>query len=758
MWYTLFATLFFLGTTRTMNNLPEEPTTTQNSTQHLPATHLLTQSGDIASQMIDGIDRFLLNEMDATRLKREAEWSKIDRANPQNYQAVLAPLRKRLGYILGVRDNRLPANAPELLGTLDSPSLIAHSKTVEVHTARWHALTGLDSEGLLIRPRKGNIRGYIVAIPDCNQTPEEFVGIGSPDANSHGTLALAERGYVVLVPALIPRTDHPKNSGLTYREYLYRSAFELGRHLIGYEVQKILAAVDWFATKQTKIGVYGYGEGGMIALYAGALDTRIDATGVYGYLNDNRKFWEEPLDRNVFDRYTHFGDRELVQMLIPRAVVLKVSTNAPAEVLKGGRGAPATLNPIPSNAFDKSDTFLFSLAMYRVYGIDKGNDPNILDPATLDYALYPGAKPGVGPQPLTIIQPNKNAIGRTERLVQQVDDYNQILLTKSASIRDQYMKDLKTDSLANFKATVEPYRERFAKEIIGRFERPLLPPNPRTRLAYEAKNWKAYEVVLDVFPDVIAYGLLLIPNDIKPGEKRPVVVCQHGLEGRPQHTIGKEGFDYYKAFSAELANQGYITFAPQNIYIFEDRFRNLQRKANPLGKTLYSIMVPQHQQITDWLKTLSNVDSGRIGFYGLSYGGKTAMRVPPLVSNYCLAICSGDFNEWVWKNASTESPYSYSNKGEYEIFEFDLGMTFNYAEMAALIAPRPFMVERGHFDGVGSDEAVSYEYAKVRFLYQARLGIGDKTEIEYFVGPHTINAKKTFEFLDRYLKDRSVKN
>ena len=49
--------------------------------------------------------------------------------------------------------------------------------------------------------------------------------------------------------------------------------------------------------------------------------------------------------------------------------------------------------------------------------------------------------------------------------------------------------------------------------------------------------------------------------------------------------------------------------------------------------------------------------------------------------------------------------------------EFDLGNTFNYAEMAYLIAPRPFMVERGHDDGVGIDEMVAYEYAKVRYLY-----------------------------------------
>ena len=229
--------------------------------------------------------------------------------------------------------------------------------------------------------------------------------------------------------------------------------------------------------------------------------------------------------------------------------------------------------------------------------------------------------------------------------------------------------------------------------------------------------------MLDVYPDVIAYGLLLLPRDLKPGERRPVVVCQHGLEGRPQDTIGKPGSQSYSAFAARLAERGFITFAPQNLYLFTDRFRTLQRKANPLKKTLFSIITPQHQQIVDWLKTLPNVDPQRIGFYGLSYGGKTAMRVPPLVTDYALSICSADFNDWVDKNASTSNPRSYMLTGEYEIFEFDLGSTFNYAEMAALIAPRPFMVERGHFDGVADDWTVASEYAKIRYLYAAKLKI-----------------------------------
>lgn len=101
-----------------------------------------------------------------------------------------------------------------------------------------------------------------------------------------------------------------------------------------------------------------------------------------------------------------------------------------------------------------------------------------------------------------------------------------------------------------------------------------------------------------------------------------------------------------------LAERGYVTFAPHNPYRGEDKFRVLQRKANPLGLSLFSVMTGQHQRIVEWLGTQSFIDAKRIGFYGLSYGGKAAMRIPLLVDGYALSICSGDFNEWVRKVAS----------------------------------------------------------------------------------------------------------
>jgi hypothetical protein len=126
------------------------------------------------------------------------------------------------------------------------------------------------------------------------------------------------------------------------------------------------------------------------------------------------------------------------------------------------------------------------------------------------------------------------------------------------------------------------------------------------------------------------------------------------------------------------------------------------------------------------------------------------MRIPSIVTRYCLSICSGDFNEWIWKNINLEWIGSYMFSGEYEMYEFNLGNTFNYAEMAALIAPRPFMVERGHSDGVGLDEYVAFEYAKVRRFY-AQANIADRTEIEFFSGGHVIQGRGTFAFLHRHL-------
>ena len=126
-------------------------------------------------------------------------------------------------------------------------------------------------------------------------------------------------------------------------------------------------------------------------------------------------------------------------------------------------------------------------------------------------------------------------------------------------------------------------------------------------------------------------------------------------------------------------------------------------------------------------------------------------RVPPVMKEFCLAISTGDFNEGVTKMASTSYPFSFALWDEYEMFEFDLGNTFNYSDLANLMAPRPFMAQRGHSDGVAWDEFVGYEYALVRQRY-AKLKIPERTEIYWFDGGHEIAVEPAIKFFDRFLR------
>lgn len=738
---------------------------------YLPGTEPLQMQGDIASDLVAGADRFLLAKTEVARQDREKFWTALKNDLP-SYDAAIDDLRNELVQLLGVRDSLAKDTTPYMLTSSDRSSVVGLGEGFEVHRIQWHSFGDCYGRGLMLVPveadgSKRKSRGQVIAIPDCEVTPEQLIGlVPGIKPNSQYARILAENGFEVVVPVLVDRSERmPK---LSNREWLYRSAFELGRGMIAYEIQELQALIRWMSARKTeagKIGLIGWGEGGLLSLYTSAIDKNVDATVVSGYFHSRYQLWQEPIDRNVFGLLRHFDDAELLSLIAPRSVTIEAAMGPTAE-FAGGKGAPWRLATPNVSAvrreFDRGKALLpksvtpdsLQLIVSEEGEGDYGTAETL---GALARSLDPNAKLRVTAGSCRVAQAYEKDLDELskdamQRKIDELNTHSQNLLRESHYVRQAgTVSQLDYSSLEAYEKSSTRLRDHFYENVIGRFDDPVLPFRPRSRLFQETDQWTGYEVVLDVYPDVFAYGLLLVPKGIKEGEKRPVVVCQHGLEGRPQDTIGEKGYAAYKAFSAKLAERGFVTFAPQNLYIFTDRFRTLQRKANPIKKTLFSIITPQHQQIVDWLQTLDFVDGKRIGFYGLSYGGKTAMRVPALVTDYCLSICSADFNEWVDKNASTLNPRSYTFFGEYEIFEFDLGSTFNYAEMASLIAPRPFMVERGHNDGVADDWTVAYEYAKVRHLYAFQLKVPDRTTIEWFDGPHTINGKGTFEFLHKHL-------
>ena len=736
-----------------------------NAQKNLPNTSLL-EKGDLGTKMVSDIGVWLDIKTKENHTLRNEQFL-VNASKIAQDPKALEKKKQTLKSILGIIDSTNKTEDLELLETLNKPALIYENKQYKIFKIRWNVVEGLHGEGLLVEPKE-KPTAQIIAIPPPDITPESFCGLTNDKTVSMGKI-LADLGCRVIVPTIIDRKqgfsnnlDIPRKTNIPRREFIYRMAYEMGYQINGLEIQKLLPLINWFSFKDPTIpiGVAGNGDGAFQALILSFLDNRIQSSWIDGYSLNRNKTWSEPLDRNIWNYLKYFSDAELVSLSKASTLISGFSYPLYKGALKIenlNQAAPGTLTAPTKNLIIEENEILVSFlkAMNFEKKVLFENTSSVLTLAQLG-AKFISTISNVKSTSINEIPPvnmnfNPEAEERQQRQFNELISFIQKSWRKSDKVRQTLISKHDSSTLEKWEKSSEPLRKYFSEEVIGKLPAATLKPNPRSRIIYENKDFTGYEVALDIHENVFAYGILLVPTKIKAGEKRPVVVCQHGLEGKPTDVCDPDKkTQYYNSFGAELARKGYIVFAPQNPYLGRDLFRELQRKANPLGLSLFSFIVQQHQITLDWLKTLPFVQPDKIGFYGLSYGGKTAMRVPAILKDYCLSICSGDFNEWVGKNVLVDYHGSYMWTYEYEMYEFNLGQTFNYAEMAMLIAPRPFMVERGHSDGVGIDEMVGWEYAKVRRFY-AFLGIPEKTEIEFFKGGHEINSKDTFAFLKKHL-------
>lgn len=730
-------------------------------------TQPLDTRDDLAMTMVAGIGRDLDKRIEQAARTREASHAAFMALEGTARAHATKTKLDKLAKILGTTDIRVQPSGFEAVSSPWATGPLASTAKMNAHAVRFEALPGVHGEGILLEPA-GTALASVVVLPDAAHTPEQHAGL-TPGLMPQARLGavLASRGCRVICLSLLDRENQfssnpsiQRFTNIPHREFLYRGAYEMGRTPTGYEVVKAQAAIDNLLAKAPRLPValVGHGEGGRIALYAGALDSRVSGTLVCGVFGPRESMWKDPIDRNLWGILLEHGDAQVADLFGDRGLVIESaeapSWAGPTPNAKGSQAAPGMAETVSLEATKRE--FAGSVRSRKPNGnsdlVGSGEGPPGSADALARLAHHLKIKlPDSGTFPWEIKGPLPDRVARQKCQLEELLSHVDRLWRASHRYRDAAWAGVSRAGADSWQSFTADKRRFFSTEVIGELPKPQGMPNPRSRPWKNGKAWKGHEVTLDLGPDVFAYGILLIPNDIKPGERRPVVVCQHGLEGRPSDVCEPDKITpYYNSFGSALADRGYIVFAPQNCYIGKADFRLLQRKANPVKLSLFSYIVRQHERILDWLETLPMVDAKRIGFYGLSYGGKTAMRVPALVPRYALSICSGDFNEWVGKNILTDYPGSYVFTFEHEMPEFDLGHTFNYAEMAYLIAPRPFMVERGHDDGVGIDEMVSWEFARVRRQF-TRWKIPANAEITYFSGGHEVRGGPCYDFLDRHL-------
>ncbi len=127
-------------------------------------------------------------------------------------------------------------------------------------------------------------------------------------------------------------------------------------------------------------------------------------------------------------------------------------------------------------------------------------------------------------------------------------------------------------------------------------------------------------VTLKAEDGVEFYNQIFVPKDLKPGEKRPAMIFVHGGPPR-QMLLGYHYMDFYHisyAVNQWLASQGYVVMSVNyRLGIgYGKSFRQAQN-AGSNGNSEYRDVLAAGR----YLQTRDDVDPGRIGIWGLSYGG-----------------------------------------------------------------------------------------------------------------------------------------
>ena len=480
-------------------------TSTQATNSQTPAAQPLAQTTalewpeeDLSGRLMDGAHRFVERQIAETQARADRFW-KYDRSSPAAWEASLEGNRDRLREIIGAVDPRV-APALERYGDDENPAIVAETPRYRVFQVRWPVLDGMTAEGLLVEPLSGSPAASLVAVPDAGQTPEQILGLapGLPPERQFAR-RLAESGCELVIPTLIRRElietsdAQLRQSQQTWREWIYRQAFHMGRHPIGFEVQKVLAAVDRFRARRgqtAKIGVVGYAEGGLIAFYAAAIDTRIDGALVSGYFDRRERVWEEPIDRNIWSLLERFSDAGIAALVLPRHLVIE---HADVPSFTSSKGAWQTPSGASVRAeFDRIPVVAAFPKPSLIAGDGDRPVAAISTKALGDFARRLGftltTRTG---GTLTDRRHRFDPVARHTRTVLEMERYVQALVRGAEHVRDQAFLFTVLPELTALKWSTEkarptwpaekfiegarPYRERFRKDGIGAFDAPDRP-------------------------------------------------------------------------------------------------------------------------------------------------------------------------------------------------------------------------------------------------------------------------------------------
>ena len=622
---------------------------------------------------------------------------------------------------------------------------LARSKSMDADSVEWTTTDGIHVDGILLSPKSKAPLPAILYVPDCSESSEEVC------SRRGAASRLAQRGFVVLALRLISRR-YSEGYRLNNRRHLHRLGWQLGRTFLGAEVSKLRSAVGALSklpqVDANRIGVFGFDQGGQLALLAAALDDRIKATVVSNYFGGGVHPEWQPVDRLLFGKAHLFGESELADLIGSQRLCVEADTrgrwpengDAKTELEREQVGFTRGIDFTTSKRLagqnqiefvasktpcsDGSVIFLNDALRSTMWEAVSDRRPS--------FSFHTSSRPS---ETASHVAAAKKELVRFAELE---NHYNRLL----TGARTRRRRSSRNKLAAYF-------------DVIGHFPQRPRSFEARWKLVCDVHKFTGYETTISVRDGLQTYGVLLVPKDIRPGDRRPAVVCQHGFQGQPLYAVGfhtNEQAKAYNMFAARLAERGYVVFSPYLCVPNSEQRTRLVTKAWLLGGMPIGLETQKFSRAVDFLESLPFVDRNRIGFYGLSYGGYTALWFTPAEPRFKVVICSGHFNDWQRKTTDLSfKPSCYLYHPDEDMYNHGLMERLDHVDLAVLCAPRPFAVEAGLQDGVFKMEWVRSEFRRVKEIYRT-FGKPENAQLFEFDGPHEVHGKDTFPFLDRWLR------
>lgn len=256
----------------------------------------------------------------------------------------------------------------------------------------------------------------------------------------------------------------------------------------------------------------------------------------------------------------------------------------------------------------------------------------------------------------------------------------------------------------------------------------LIPLAPVTLSSTDKGSYILKKIEINSTPKRRIKLLLTIPK--KADNKLPAVVCIHGHGGTENIVYDKTTI--YKGFADVLASSGYVTIAP-----FVSQHEVYEKEMILMGERLFDCI-----RAVDFLTTLKEVDTSRLGCAGLSLGGEMAMWLGAMDTRMKAVISAGFLTKM-----------DHMEQNHCPCWKFEgLRQLVDFSDIYSLTAPRALMCQNGKKE---PESQFNVGLARERFTYiqpiYSDFGFPDRLILDIHEGAHEVDIPALEYFLKKHL-------